>query len=435
MVGSIAFQNTFSNKSIRVHWKYWLLFLASFCSTIFYLHTVTIVIFLSIVLLLSLKKPVFSICAVMCCLLSKSYYGEYKVVLPFLLFVTFFILLKNFKRLSFLKPFDLIFVATFVYCLIISILNNYSDIIQLIAMIAFVIIVRLLIFAKIVNLQSVIVSVTIAVIMSGIIGLRQNAFGLSFGEGSVNRFNTAYGDPNFYCLVGTGCIIGMLGFKKCVFKYVSILLILTFCCLTFSKSFFVLVFVNIVYLFFSSKIKISAKLRLFFVVGLAFAFICWILNTFFSINIIQSFAYRFLREEGGNLDINSLTTGRTNIQIAFFEYFLHSQSLVNVLLGSGYIGTEKIAPLIGLTVETTHMYYLQILMDFGVVGFSALMLLFVKGFIGANKTQRQILFTYFIGIFFLSWPLSAPYFLFYFVLNNKESIHYNEKKFRFVSNY
>lgn len=99
-----------------------------------------------------------------------------------------------------------------------------------------------------------------------------------------------------------------------------------------------------------------------------------------------------------------------------------------MLFGNGYIGTRNIAHAIGLTVDTTHMVYLQILMDFGIIGSLLYLYVFIRGFVDAGMIQKHMLITYFFAMFSLSWQFTIPYFGFYLLLSNNKALKIDDEE-------
>ena len=402
---------------------YWILYLVSLFSMVFKLNIATVLLFVITTIILSIKKPVFAMSSIQCALIANTFLEKYYFLNAILCLCIIAICFLKIKRFRYVKKEEFPVFAVMLYSIIISYLNGYGSILILGMILTMIILCRVLILNDCISMKEVVFSLATVSIFSGVVGLMNESYGLSYGAGSVSRFLSSYGDPNFFCMFSVATIVGLMYLaKNNKYVYVLILIISIFCTLTFSKSLLLLVGLNILVFLWKSSIEVSKKIKLCFIIFIGLVLLNWVLTNLYDQNIILNYIYRFTKEASGRNVIDSLTTGRNNIQMNFLQYFFNKQPIMKMLFGNGYIGTSSIAPMIGLSVETTHMVYLQILMDFGIVGTMLYAYIFIKGFLCAGMVQRQMLLTFFVAMFFLSWQFSVPYFSFYLLLYNDKSI-------------
>ena len=383
-------------------------------------YIVTVMLFIIITFVCSLKKPVFSICSFQCALVANSYLGDFyylNLALCGIVIVSFIYYAKGFR---FLDKRDVPLIMAFIYSMILSVVNGFDNILVVTVFMLIVVIARLMCRCDIISLKEIIVSMAITSCFSGVVGLMSDAYGLSYGAGSVSRFLSSYGDPNFFCMFSVAAIVGLVYFKASKLKVVAIFVLAIFCVLTFSKSMLVLAALNII------DVKNKIKWIVLTVVGIIA--LNWVVENLYDQNILVNYMFRFTQESTGTSGISSLTTGRSEVQKAFLNYYFNSQSIVKMLFGNGYIGTRNIAHAIGLTVDTTHMVYLQILMDFGIIGSLLYLYVFIRGFVDAGMIQKHMLITYFFAMFSLSWQFTIPYFGFYLLLSNNKALKIDDEE-------
>lgn len=385
---------------------------------------VTIAAFIVVTFWLSLRKPVFSIASFQCALIANSYLGKFYYLNVILCIIVAISFVYNWGKVRYLNYQDIPLMIAFLYSLILSIINGFDNILVIVIFMLIVILARLMSQQNIITLNEIVISMVITSCFSGIVGLMEKTYGLSYGAGSVSRFLSSYGDPNFFCMFSVAAVVGLIYLKKSKFKVIGIFTVAVFCTLTFSKSMLILAAINIIIFLSKSTIDIKGKFKWITVTLAGFIVLNWIIQSLYDQNIIVNYLFRFTQESTGSSGFSSLTTGRSEVQKSFLKYFFNSQSAIKILFGNGYIGTRSIAHEIGLTVDTTHMVYLQILMDFGIVGSLIYLYVFIRGYIMAGAIQRHMLITFFIAMFSLSWQFSVPYFGFYLLLFNNQKIEY-----------
>ena len=319
-------------------------------------------------------------------------------------------------------------IMAFIYSMILSVVNGFDNILVVTIFMLIVVIARLMCRCDIISLKEIIVSMAITSCFSGVVGLMSDAYGLSYGAGSVSRFLSSYGDPNFFCMFSVAAIVGLVYFKASKLKVVAIFVLAIFCVLTFSKSMLVLVALNIIIFLGKSTIDVKNKIKWIVLTVVGIIALNWVVENLYDQNILVNYMFRFTQESTGTSGISSLTTGRSEVQKVFLNYYFNSQSIVKMLFGNGYIGTRNIAHAIGLTVDTTHMVYLQILMDFGIIGSLLYLYVFIRGFVEAGMIQKHMLITYFFAMFSLSWQFTIPYFGFYLLLSNNKALKIDDEE-------
>lgn len=400
----------------------WILYCTVLIILACWLSPMTVGMFILCTFFLSLRNPVFAITSFQCSLIANKFFEQYyllNIILSAIIVVACLIRISNLRYIS---RTNIQFSFLFIYSLLMSIINKFDNILVVGTFLLMIILTRMLMDKNYITIKELIISMLIVSCFSGIVGLVRNSYGLSYGVGSVNRFLSSYGDPNFFCMISIAAIVGLAYFPKSKMKIFTMFIVMIFCTLTFSKSMLVLVAVNLLIFLFKAKISLKKKLRWVAVMIIGLLMLNWIVYNLYDQNIIWNYIFRFTQESSGSSDLSSFTTGRSEVQKAFLDYFFSSQPVIKMLFGNGYIGTRNIAPTLGLSVETTHMVYLQILLDFGILGFVAYSYIFVKGFFTAGSVQRHILITFYLSMCALSWQFSIPYFGFYLLLFNNKSI-------------
>lgn len=404
----------------------WIVYGISLLALGFQLNILTVMIFIICTFMFSFNRPIFAITSFQCALIANTYLENYYYLNYALCGIIIIIFLLRIGSFRYVDTMELPLLVAFTYSLISSVINEFANIEIILTFMIIVVLTRLFVQQHYISLEEIVTSMAITSCFSGVVGLLENAYGLSYGAGSVNRFLSSYGDPNFFCMFSIAAIVGIMYCPKSKIKIVAIIVISVFCTLTFSKSMLILVGMNIIIFLSNSTDDLNKKIR-WIIMGIAGLLILnWIITNLYNQNIISNYLFRFTQETVGESGINTLTTGRSGVQKAFLEYFFNSQPITKILFGNGYIGTSNIAPMIGINVDTTHMVYLQILMDFGIVGFGIYLYVFIKGFLVAGTVQRHMLLTFFIAMFSLSWQFTVPYFGFYLLLFNKHSIKNEE---------
>lgn len=388
------------------------------------LNATNIAIFTATTFTLSLKYPIVSIMSFICALAANNYLDNYtflNAILFFMMLVSlFFASFLGHKKLVVFKD-DLYIILVFTYSLVITLLNGTTNIFVLACSMLTIIMIRVMLNSQILNISEVIIAFCVMFIFSGIVGLKEDAFGLSFGVGSVSRFISSLGDPNFYSLLGIVCILGIINLTnlKLAVKSIVILVLSVFALMTFSKSLIFLLLVNLLYYLFNSKINKKNKVRILFFTTMTILIAGFIMQLYFDQNLLNNYLFRFSDESSGIGGIDDFTTGRYSIQRAALDYFAN-QDILSLMFGSGYIGTDKIFQSLRLSVMTTHSAYSQILLDFGIIGAILYTYMFLYGYIYADKSVRPILVTYIFAFLSLSWQFSVPNLLFYILLSHKK---------------
>ena len=185
-------------------------------------NTVTVMVFIIITFVLSLKKPLFSICSFQCALIANSYLGDFyylNLALCGIVIVSFIYYVKSFR---FLDKRDVPLIVAFIYSMILSVTNGFDNILVVAIFMLIVEIARVMCRCNIISLKEIIISMAITSCFSGVVGLMSNAYGLSYGAGSVSRFLSSYGDPNFFCMFSVAAIVGLVYFKASKLKVAAL---------------------------------------------------------------------------------------------------------------------------------------------------------------------------------------------------------------------
>lgn len=174
---------------------------------------------------------------------------------------------------------------------------------------------------------------------------------------SIVRFAGMYADPNYYTinLIISLCLIVILSHKKLLGVIPSVglsALLIFFAGMTGSKSAFLMLVLPLCFLMYS-KLKKRNYLVLLVVAVLSIVAV----NLLFS-GKIEIFNNVLLRLNDAS-DVNSLTTGRTNIWISYFEFFLDNP--ISMLFGGGF----------GIPLwksHGTHNTYIDLIYYLGLIG-------------------------------------------------------------------
>lgn len=214
---------------------------------------------------------------------------------------------------------------------------------------------------------------------------------------AVARFAGMYADPNYYSinLIIALCLIVILNHKKLIGVIPSVglsALLVFFAGMTTSKSAFLMLLLPLCFLMYS---KLKKRNYLVFLVIVALGFVT--VNLLFS-GKIEIFNNVLSRIDNAS-DVNSLTTGRSNIWISYCEYFWDNP--LPTLLGSGF-GAQLV------NGRAAHNTYIDLVHYLGIIGTTLLMLVFGvlikirKSKVKANQLNYSIWICIALMYFFLS---------------------------------
>ena len=182
---------------------------------------------------------------------------------------------------------------------------------------------------------------------------------------AVARFTGMYADPNYYSinLIIALCLIVILSHKMLLGLLPSIglsALLIFFAGMTTSKSAFLMLLFPLCFLLYS-KLKKRRYLVVFVVALLGVIAI----NLLFS-GKIEIFNNVLARIDNAS-DVNSLTTGRSNIWISYCEFFLHNP--ISTLFGGG-LGAQLV------NGRAAHNTYIDLVYYLGIMGTALLVVVF-----------------------------------------------------------
>lgn len=197
--------------------------------------------------------------------------------------------------------------------------------------------------------------------LSDYIGLKEM---MLQGE-KIVRFAGMYADPNYYTinLIISLCLIVILGHKKLIGVIPSVglsALLIFFAGMTASKSAFLMLVLPLCFLIYS-----KLKKRNYFVLLVVAVLSIVAVNLLFS-GKIEIFNNALSRIDNA-ADVNSLTTGRSNIWISYCEFFLDHP--VSTLFGRGF-GAQL------WQSHGAHNTYIDMIYYLGIVGTLLLLLVF-----------------------------------------------------------
>lgn len=189
--------------------------------------------------------------------------------------------------------------------------------------------------------------------------LIEKSLGYSYGFGYIGRFSALDSDPNYYSInLIVALLLAVILYVKqdsgLVKTLIYFLMITPFIILTFSKSALLMfVFPVLLLLYVNFKGKRMAPFIIIIPVLLIAAYVA-ISNSSQAKDIILA---RF--SSGGARDLNSLTTGRSNIWAIYFDYMLEKP--YRIIFGSG-IGAKWVEG------HAAHNTYVEALYHIGITG-------------------------------------------------------------------
>ena len=221
----------------------------------------------------------------------------------------------------------------------------------------------------------------------------------------VSRFAGMYADPNYYSIniIISLCLIVILNHKKEISTILAIglgCLLVMFSVLTLSKSAFLMLSLPLTFLLYS-----KAKTKKYFMFLFVLIICSIVAFEMFSgnIEVLNDILFRFDNAS----DMASLTTGRSNIWLYYFNYLISNP--IALLFGKGF-GAAL------LNSHAAHNTYIDLLYHLGIIG-TALMLL-VMGkiiYIKTSPTKLNLLnhsiwiciavmYFFLSELFYFDWP-------------------------------
>ena len=222
-------------------------------------------------------------------------------------------------------------------------------------------------------------------------------------ETDILRFSGLYPDPNYYsvCIIVSLCLLLVMYHRKEVSSFFVALIVapmMYFLIITYSKSALIMLVVFFAFLMYSLTLQkkhasvIAIIIAIVTVVALALSG---------QISVFETIIARFsVASEGESVDVNRLTTGRSDIWLMYLEYIFHN--IKTALFGDGisagfYNG------------KAAHNTYIDIFRHLGIVG-GSLLFVSLKMILSQNKikTQKRNILNYSVMIcvlvmyFFLS---------------------------------
>ena len=234
-----------------------------------------------------------------------------------------------------------------------------------------------------INKSDVTYALATGVIFSGVVFLLNNP---EFASDLVNnvlvghRLEAYASDPNAYSTylcIALSAIVIKSELKLTDYVFIAILIVLGF--LTTSKMCLLLIAVNLLFLIIGTTTHVNKLLRntLIFIVLCFFAYIFR--------DLIGMFIDNFFKRAGGsNWNMNTLTSGRFNIQKEYIEALQTNIPLL--LFGNGFIYFRTfITP----SFRQAHNTYLDILLSWGIVG-TIIFLLVIAVWIELYKKKNAV---------------------------------------------
>lgn len=208
-----------------------------------------------------------------------------------------------------------------------------------------------------------------------------------FAEGAsvdfVIRFSGLSYDPNFY-VISVIISIMLLLFERHQRNWANLVLCVVYICLgavTFSKSYILsLAFIFLLYLI-DGKTSLTKKILLFVLLG-----------GILSVSYFDEIVYVFKERFSSTSDFNELTTGRGDLWRLYWGHI--GDSIVTLFWGHGFSGLQG--------YKAAHNTYLEILFNFGIIGFVIDYIYINKCFKLINKRWLNIVH---LGVLFISFIL------------------------------
>ncbi len=181
-------------------------------------------------------------------------------------------------------------------------------------------------------------------------------------ETDILRFSGLYPDPNYYsvCIIVSMCLLLILYHKKEIGVFPAVLVaapMIYFLIITYSKSSVIMLLVFFAYLMYS----LMLQKKHFHVVAIIIMLVTVIVLALSGrISWFETVIARFTTASSGEeLDVNALTTGRTDIWMMYLKYILHN--LNTAVFGDGISAGFY-------NQMAAHNTYIDILRHLGIVG-------------------------------------------------------------------
>ena len=308
---------------------------------------------------------------------------------------------------------DVVLSLIFFYFTIITLIfDSYDSVLYMSLYFALIIVIRVELLnsvSKRMKESSFVLAINLAFITAGLVALTKRNFALSAGYGSIFRFIGSFGDPNFFALFGLIGIAYFLENDSSLSRFSMYLLAsitLVFVLITYSKTgLIILLAIFTVRVLRNKKRKLSILIAFSILSLLLFGFLVLMYIGAIKITIISNYLDRFLTEYSGYNLIDSLSTGRWDIQSKLFSAFLDTP-ILNRLFGSGYDSSRKLIYEYSGRLISSHSVYLQMLVDFGWFG----LLFYSFILVSLLLKYRYAGLVFLIASFSLSWPFTLPFF-------------------------
>ena len=181
-------------------------------------------------------------------------------------------------------------------------------------------------------------------------------------ETDILRFSGLYPDPNYYavCIIVSLCLLLILCHKKEISTFLALIIaapMIYFLFITYSKSSVIMLLVFFVFLMYS----LMLQKKHFYVVAIIVILVTVIVLALSGrISFFETVIARFsTASTGEELDVNALTTGRTNIWMMYLKYIF--RNLDTAIFGDGIS--------VGFYNQmAAHNTYIDVFRHLGVVG-------------------------------------------------------------------
>ncbi len=255
-------------------------------------------------------------------------------------------------------------------------------------------------------------------------------FAGSSSETDILRFSGLYPDPNYYsvCIIVSMCLLLILYHKKEIGTFPAVLVagpMIYFLIITYSKSSVIMLLVFFAYLMYS----LILQKKHFHVAAIIIMLVTIIVLALSGrISLFETVIARFMNASSGEeLDVNALTTGRTDIWIMYLKYIL--KNLNTAVFGDGISAGFY-------NQMAAHNTYIDILRHLGVVGGLLLFIslkMILSDSIAVKKDRNLLNYSILICVlamyFFLSelFYIDAQFHL--FIAFTVMNLTINEKRF------
>lgn len=224
----------------------------------------------------------------------------------------------------------------------------------------------------------------------------------------ILRFSGLYPDPNYYsvCIIVSMCLLLILYHKKEINTFFALLVatpMIYFLIITYSKSSVIMLLVFFAYLMYSLVLQ---KKHFYLVAIIIMLVTVVVLALSGRISLFETVIARFsTASTGEELDVNALTTGRTDIWIMYLKYII--KNIKTAVLGDGISAGYY-------NQMAAHNTYIDILRHLGIFGGSLLFVslkMILADSIAVKKERNLLNYSVLICVLVMYFFLSELFYI------------------------